>query len=220
MSAYGLEREVLLREDFNGLDDWKPLTFPKIEKHTTYSIFKDGDKSYLKADSNASASGIVFKKEFNVFEYSKIRWSWKIRNVLEKGNAKERSGDDYPLRVYIIFKYNPEIATFGKRVKYGIAKSLYGEYPPDSSLNYIWANRQHDRRILTNTYAEEAMMILLRSGPERSGIWTDEGIDIIKDYHKAFGQDPPPIASLAIMSDTDNTGESAVAYIDFIEIFR
>ena len=42
--------------------------------------------------------------------------TWKTQflsnasNVFEKGNAKEKSGDDYPLRIYIIFKYDPENA--------------------------------------------------------------------------------------------------------------
>jgi hypothetical protein len=37
---------------------------------------------------------------------------------------------------------------------------------------------------------------------------------------KAFGEDPPSVANLAIMNDSDNTGESAVSYIDYIEIYR
>ena len=33
-----------------------------------------------------------------------------------------------------------------------------------------------------------------------------------KDYQKAFGDEPPPISGVAVMTDTDNTQESAVAY--------
>jgi hypothetical protein len=34
----------------------------------------------------------------------------------------------------------------------------------------------------------------------------------VADYRAAFGEDPPPINGVAIMTDTDNTGESATAY--------
>ncbi len=211
---------ILFRDDFHMLDNWKPLHFPKISEHTNYSIENEGSTALLKVESNASASGIVYKREFNVFEFSKVRWRWKVSNVFKKGNAREKSGDDYPLRMYIIFKYDPENATFGQKIKYGLAKQIYGEYPPHSSINYIWANRHHDEHIIPNAYASEAKMIILQSGTEKVGQWVDEGINIIEDYHRAFGEDPPSFASLAIMSDTDNTKESAVSYIDYIEVYR
>ena len=50
------------------------------------------------------------------------------------------------------------------------------------------------------------------------GKWIMEEVNILEDYKKAFGKNPPKKASLAIMSDSDNTGESATAWIDFIEL--
>ena len=44
-------------------------------------------------------------------------------------------------------------------------------------------------------------------------------VNIVEDYQKAFGKIPPPKANLVTMSDSDNTGESATSYINFIEIF-
>jgi hypothetical protein len=220
LPVYSQDREIFLREDFNGLDNWKPLHFKKIKEYTQYSIEKEGGVSYLKAESNSSASGIIFKEEFNVFQYPKVRWRWKISNVYDKGNAKQKSGDDYPIRIYIMFKYDPATVSFGQRVKYGFAKSLYGEYPPHSSLNYIWASKSHNEKILTNTYASEVKLIPLQAGGENKGKWMEQGINIIEDYRKAFGGDPPATGSLAIMNDSDNTKENAVSYIDYIEIYR
>lgn len=212
------EAGPFLREDFNDLEDWKPLHFPKIARHTEYVIEREGERSFLRAECDGSASGIVFKKEFNVFQYPHVQWRWKVGNVFEKGNAKQKSGDDYPLRIYIIFKYNPDSASFGKKVKYGIAKRIYGEYPPHSSLNYIWANMHHEEKIITNTYAGEAKMIVLQTGNARAGMWIDETVNILEDYRRAFGEDPPAEASLAIMADSDNTGERSVSFIDYIEV--
>lgn len=211
---------IFIRDDFDSLENWKEMYFRNIQRHTRYTIEKEGDISFLKAESDASASGIVFTKEFNVFDFPKIRWRWKISNVYQKGNARERSGDDYPLRVYIVFKYDPGTATLGKRMKYGLVKQLYGEYPPDSTLNYIWANRQQDEGIITNTYSDDAKMVLLQMGPDKAGKWIEQSVNVLEDYQKAFHEDPPAVASIAIMSDSDNTGEKAVAYIDYIEIYR
>jgi len=47
--------------------------------------------------------------------------------------------------------------------------------------------------------------------------WVSEERNIYGDYKKAFGQEPPMISGVAIMTDTDNTGESATAYYgDFL----
>ncbi len=217
---YAQDNGILLREDFNDLHNWRPLVFPKIKKQTVYTIEKDNGRSYLKAESNASASGLVLKKEFNVYEYPRVKWRWKVSNIYQKGNAEEKSGDDYPIRVYVIFRYNPDNASFGQRLKYGLAKTLYGEYPPHSSLTYIWESRKQNRRIITNAFAEEAKMIILEAGEEKVGRWQEEEVNIIVDYEEAFGNSPPPGASLAIMNDSDNTGERSVSYIDFIEVFK
>lgn len=213
------ENTIFLRDEFDHLNEWEPLHFNKIKEHSVYSIVVE-EGSYLKAESNASASGIMHKSEFNVFKYPKVRWRWKVSNVYDKGNVLKKSGDDYPIRIYIMFKYDPDTASFGKKMKYGLAKKLYGEYPPDSSLNYIWANRKHEERIITNTYVSVARMILLQHGGENAGKWVEQEVDVLEDYRKAFGEDPPDIASLAVMNDSDNTKESSVSYLDYIEVYK
>ena len=116
------ERKSLFREDFNDLKRWKPLNFPKIENHTSYTIESNGSESYLKAESNASASAVLYKTEFNIYQYSRMRWRWKVETIYKKGNAKTKTGDDYPLRIYIVFKYDPEKAGFMEKLKYNAAK--------------------------------------------------------------------------------------------------
>jgi len=125
ISPFAQEPDIYLHEEFNNLDEWKPFYFTKIKEHTIYSVEEDGDIAYLKAESNSSASGIILKKEIRIFKYPKIKWRWKISNVFKKGDAKEKAGDDYPARVYIIFKYDPANASFGQRLRYGAAKSIY-----------------------------------------------------------------------------------------------
>jgi hypothetical protein len=215
-AGLALAGDVVFREDFATLDRWRPFAFPKIPAHTTYEIRTEGDVSYLSAFSNASASAVVLKEDFNVYDAPLLRWRWRVSNVFKKGDARLKSGDDYPLRIYVMFRYTPEGAPLGKRLKYGAARLLFGEYPPHSSLNYIWANRPQTERIITNAYASEARMVLLQTGPERAGEWVEESVDLLEDYREAFGEDPPAMATLAVMSDSDQTGESARGDLDWI----
>jgi hypothetical protein len=63
------------------------------------------------------------------------------------------------------------------------------------------------------------MMIVLR-GPEDVGSWHVEEVDIVRDYREVFGEDPPATAGIAIMNDSDNTGERSVSHVDYLEISR
>lgn len=205
-------------EDFNSLDNWKPLTFPKIPRHSTYRIQKEDSKSFLVAAADNSASGIINMRTFNIYKTPIIKWKWKITNIYQAGDEKKKSGDDYPLRVYVVFKYDPEKASLFERAQYNALKLFYGEYPPHSSLNYIWANKKYPESILPNPYTAKTQMVLLQKGNENAGLWIEERVNALEDYRKAFGADPPQEASIAIMSDADNTGEKATGYVDYIEV--
>lgn len=213
-------QEVFFRDDFLDLEEWEPIYFPKIENHTMYAIEKSGEESFLVATSNSSASGLASKKSFNVYIFPHVVWRWKINNVYEKGDAKKKSGDDYPVRLYVLFEFDPEQASFSERVKFGLYKALYGKYPPVATLNYIWANREHSETMITNTYTDRAKMIVLRSGDGEAGNWVVEEANVLVDYMRAFGKSPPRTARIAVMNDADNTGEGSTSYIDYIEVRR
>jgi len=206
--------ETLLKEDFNTMDNWEDLHFEKIERHSTYEV-KD---SILIAKSDDSASGIKFKKNYDIFKYPVLKFAWKINNVYEKGNALEKEGDDYPIRIYIMFEYNPDNAGFWQSVKYDLAKSIYGEYPPDSSLNYIWSNKVQEDKIITSPYTEQAKMVVLDSSITYLNTYRVHEVNVLKDYIKAFGENPPKNVTIAIMTDSDNTHEKSLSYIDYIEV--
>ena len=213
--AFGfLNAEVLLKEDFNSLQNWEALNFEKIKKHSVYKV----QNSILIASSDASASGLRFKKNYDIYKYPILTFKWKVRNVYKKGDATTKKGDDFPIRIYVMFKYDPKNASFLDSIKYGIAKSIYGAYPPQSSLSYIWANKPQIDKIITNAYTDKAEMIVLDSGKKDVGVWREHTVNVLEDYKKAFGKNPPKTVSLAIMNDSDNTGESSLSYVDFIEV--
>lgn len=191
---------------------WKPLTFPKIPRHTTYRLVKDGDRVAVKAASQASSSGLTKEVLIDPKEYPIIQWQWKVANVLKGGDVAKKEGDDYPARIYVTFQYDStKVGLFG-RAKYEAAKLIYGQYPPLGAINYIWESRAPVGTMVPNPYTDQVQMIVVDSGSTRLKTWITEERNVYEDYKQAFGQDPPMISGVAIMTDTDNTGESAEAY--------
>lgn len=211
---------LLLDERFQSLDRWQPLLFPKIARHSTYSLDHCGKTTCLRMESSNAASALVLKEAFNVYDFPNLAWRWKVSNVYAKGDSSTKEGDDYPARLYVMFAYDPDSASLGKQVQYGLAKAIYGQYPPDSSISYIWDNRDPTAPFIVNAYTEDARMIPVSSGSSQTNTWQEYSVDIVRDYRLAFGHDPPARASLAVMIDSDNTGESARAWIEYIRLSR
>lgn len=190
---------------------WKPLTFKKIPQWTNYELVKDGDRVVVKATSEASASGLTKEVAINPKDYPIVRWRWKVENLLQRSDVSRKDGDDYPARLYITFAYDPDKVSFGKKLKYKAGRALFGDIPI-GALNYIWETKTPVGAVVENAFTDFAQMIVVESGPQKVGIWVDEERNIYEDYKQAFGEEPPMINGVAIMSDTDNTKDRAVAY--------
>jgi hypothetical protein len=192
--------------------DWKPLTFKNIERHTSYTLVKDGETTVVRASANASASGLIRKIKIDPKEYPIVQWRWKVSNLLKKGDVTQKEGDDYPARIYIAFEYDPKKLGFFEKAKYQAARLLYGEYPPLGAINYIWESRAPKGTVVPNPFTDRVKMIVVESGGLMLNQWVSEERNIYEDYKKAFGDEPHAISGVAIMTDADNTGESAIAY--------
>ena len=59
-------KTVFLDERFATLDQWQPLTFPKIDRHSTYTISQCDKTTCLQMESNNAASGLILKQTFNI----------------------------------------------------------------------------------------------------------------------------------------------------------
>ena len=55
-------------------------------------------------------------------------------------------------------------------------------------------------------------MIVLQSGESRINDWIVEEQNVYEDYKKIFGNEPPMIAAVGIMTDKDDTKESALSF--------
>jgi hypothetical protein len=193
-------------------ENWKPLTFPKIKRHTNYTLIREGDAVVVKAVSEASSSGLTRDITIDPKEYPVVQWRWKVGNLLTTSDVTRKDGDDYPARLYITFAYDSSKVSFFEKTKYEAARLLYGQYPPLGALNYIWDTKAAKGTIVPNPYTSRAMMIVVESGAADVNRWITEERNVYEDYKAAFGEEPPMISGVAIMTDTDNTGEAATAF--------
>jgi len=193
------------------LSDWEAKAFPKIPLLSLYQwSVGPGGVAALHCSSQASASALVHKEPFDPWKFSRLKFQWQADQLIPGANPRKKSGDDYALRIYIIFPRKPGLMS-------RLGQVFAGQALPHSSLVYVWANQDLPRKAFPNPYTSRVMMLPLR-GPKDLGQWQAEDVDVLEDYRTAFGADPPQgPAQLAIMCDSDNSGLVSSGWIGSLE---
>ncbi|MDO8300452.1 DUF3047 domain-containing protein [Lacisediminimonas sp.] len=196
---------------------WLPLRPAPNAPDTLYTVTQDAGRTVLMAQARASMSGLSHALRVDIRRTPLLRWRWKIAAPLVAADMTKKAGDDYAARIYVMFDYPVEKLSFGTRAKLKLGAALYGQELPTAALNYVWDNRQPVGTIQANTYTDRARMIVVRSGAAQAGTWITETRDLAADFRAAFGEDAPDVVAVALATDTDNTGESALAWYGDIE---
>ncbi len=172
------------------LNGWQEKRF---QGETDYRLFRHNSQTALRARSHGSASGRFKEVQIDLATTPVLHWSWKIDNLLQGVDEQSKAGDDYPARVYVVFSGG----VFFWRTQ---------------AINYVWSSNQPVGTTWPNAFTANAKMIAVQSGGDRLGQWVSEQRNVAEDYRRLFGTAPRKVDAVAIMTDTDNTGQRASAW--------
>ncbi len=190
LSWAGSERVDIARFSQSDLNGWQSKVFAG---ETHYALKNNDGKIVLRADSRAAASGLYREINIDLGKTPILNWTWKVDSILVGNDERTRAGDDYPLRIYVVFSGG--LAFWRTR-----------------AINYVWSNEQPVGSSWLNAFTNNARMIAVESGFKRVGQWVSEHRDVRADYRLLFGEEPPQVDAVAIMTDTDNTGSATTAW--------
>lgn len=172
------------------LTEWESQSFLG---ETVYKLVEVGDRQVLRADSRATASGLVRKISVNLNKTPYLNWSWRIANTLENVDEITKQGDDYSARIYVV-------------VSDGVL------FWRTRALVYVWSSSQPVGSTWHSAYTKNARIIALRSGVTEAESWVTEKRNVRADFQRLFGDSIAQIDAVALMTDTDNTGQAATAW--------
>jgi len=194
-----------------GTSGWKELPLPGGKKMTRYRAVRDGVATVLRAEANCSASAIYYPFDSSRWaRMPRLSWRWRIAAALPPHSEREKSGDDFAARVYVMFAFDPKRASWWERLRHQAGKALAGGMLPGSAINYVWTTGEGRGQVWKNPYAAESRMVSLGKGP--LGGWRREEVDVLADYRRLFGHNPTRLLGVAVMTDADDTCGHALAY--------
>ena len=179
------------------LGGWQEKEF---EGKTRYTLVSDDTlgKTVLKAESHHSASGLFREIKIDLNQTPYLNWSWKTSSAFKGINENEKSGDDFVARIYVVVDGG---FFFWKTI----------------ALNYVWSSSHQTGDQWDNPFTSNATMYAVESGVKNLGKWQQYKRNIKEDLKNIVGKDTQYIDAIAIMTDTDNSGQSATTY--FGDIF-
>lgn len=203
----------------------KPWAFADQPRHTRYTLVENEGSVVLRAQANASTSGLVREVRVDLRTHPMLVWRWKPVNLVRGGDIARKDGDDFALRVYVTFDVDADSLPVGERLGLSLARLVYGGALPLAALCYVWDARAPRGTIVPNAYTDRVRMIVAESGANRVGQWVEIGRNVREDYLRAFGRGShggapgvvPAVSGVIVSTDTDNTGESVEAYYGDIE---
>ncbi len=190
MCIQSAHAQVIGRFEQADMDGWKVKRF---KGETQYTLSPAPNGHSLKAYSEASASALYKKVEIDLTKSPYLNWSWRITRPLSNVDETTKQGDDYVARVYVV-----------------VSKGLFSMNT--LALSYVWSGHQEQGTLWPNAFTEKAAMIAVRSGTKDAGQWLTEKRNVREDFKRAFGRDIKKIDGVALMTDTDNSNQSAIAW--------
>ena len=141
-----------------------------------------------------------------------IIFSWKVKQLIPGADLTRRETHDSPVRLVLAFEGDRSEFSMKNAMLSELSLTLTGEAMPYATLMYVWCNACAKESLYINPRTDRIREIVLETGPEHLGQWLNYQRDIQADYLKAFGQAPGALVDVGIMTDTDNTRQSTVAW--------
>ena len=178
------------------LGSWLPYRLMRLKKMTEYALVDYGGTTVMKAIASASASGLRHAVSVDLKNMPWLQWRWKVPQIIEAANNTEAHVEDSPARVILTFEGEREQLPPEEQMNYDLALALTGNKLPYATLMYIWENRLPEGTIITHHMTSRVKMVVAGSGNRNLGVWHDERHNVLADYRRAFGEEPPRVASV------------------------
>ena len=191
---------------------WQHVPLSKLKRDTVYTVAQDGDRgAVLRASAEQSASlYVAMLKPAIAHRPTTLSWEWKTDALVAGADNRDKAREDAPLRVLVAFDGDQASLPKEEQTRFKRAKNLTGRSIPYAVLMYIWSDQvacgQRDR-LGPHEPGQDAGRGFWAHG---LGAWQSVQRNLADDYKLAFGAAPGPVLGVAVMTDTDNTGASAV----------
>lgn len=145
---------------------------------------------------------------------AELSWRWRVDQPLELADLATKKGDDAAVKVCVMF--DQPLADIGllQRATLALARAATGQAVPNATVCYVWDQRYPAGTRGANPYSARVRYIVLDGAHTHQ--WTTQRRRVSDDFQSLFGNESavtPPVTTVAVGADSDNTLGRSVAYL-------
>jgi hypothetical protein len=191
---------IVLAENVNVFEftenELSTLTVRKVrgaDAKTQYSLGSNENGKFMRAEANNSASGLGKEIKINLNETPFLNITWKIEKDLPGIDEGSKKGHDYAARVFVVKKT--------------------GATPlSNRAMNYVFSSNNDVNTYHPSPFTKKSIDYVLSTTKENLNEWVTVKANVREHFQKFYNLDLDEINGVAIMSDTDNSKLSSIAY--------
>ena len=177
-------------------DEFKTLDVRKVrgaDSNTEYSLGSNENGNFLKAVANNSASGLGKEIKIDLNRTPYLNITWKVEKDLKGIDERSKKGHDYAARVFVVKKTGKTVLS-------------------NRALNYVFSSNNEIGDNWRSPYTKQSIDIVLSTTKNNYNEWVTVKVNVKKDFKEFHDLDVENLNAVAIMSDTDNSKKTAIAY--------
>ena len=160
---------------------------------TKYSVGNNESGNFLRAEANNSASGLGKEIKINLKQTPYLNITWKIEKDLSGIIENSKKGHDYAARVFVVKKT--------------------GATPlSNRALNYVFSSNNDIGTYHPSPFTKKSIDYVLSTTKKNLNEWVSTKVNVKDHFKKFHNLDLDEISGIAIMSDTDNSKLTSIAY--------
>ena len=174
-------------------EEMKTLQVRKVKGKTTYTFGSNENGNYLKAEAEGKASGLGKEVKINLIKTPFINITWKVEKDLSGIVENSKKGHDYAARVFVVKKS--------------------GVTPlSNKAINYVFSSNNSVGENWPSPYTKKSIDYVLSTTNEHQNEWVTVKANVKEHFKQLHGIEVEEIEGVAIMTDTDNSKKTAIAY--------
>ena len=164
---------------------------------TVYTVGSNENGNFLKAVADNAASGLGKEIKIDLNKTPYINITWKIEKDLSGIKENTKKGHDFAARVFAVKKI--------------------GATPlSNRAINYVFSSNNEIGFSSPSPYTKKSIDKVLASTKNNLNEWITVKANVKEDFKRFHDLNVNELDGLAIMSDTDNSKMTAIAYFQNI----
>lgn len=189
--------------------EWEFIELANGHKQTEYNLVESERGVVMRAHSKGGLSTLLNAQRIDLQTHPILEWSWKVDEHAETANVQKRNRSDFTAAVTVDFEHELSVL---HRLEHFLFRITGYHVSTNRALMYLWANQADRGSVMKHVQVDWHTMVIVRNGSSDIGRWVSERRNVLDDYRTIFGEEPPPVKGVSLVTETNDTGERATAY--------